>query len=133
MLDLSMKRLDGSEQPLEDYKGKVLMLVNVASYCGNTPQYTGLEKLYKTYQEKGFQILGFPANNFGRQEPGTDTEIAQFCSQNYGVTFPMFSKISVKGEDILSLRDNQPNLRADAHRVGRAPLGRAGARLHPAR
>src|SRR5437016_3866001 len=95
-----MKRLDGSEQSLEDYQGKVLMLVNVASYCGNTPQYTGLEKLYEKYRDQGFEVLGFPANNFGRQEPGSDAEIAQFCDRNYGITFPMFSKISVKGEDI---------------------------------
>jgi glutathione peroxidase len=100
MLDLTMKRLDGSEQSLSDYRGKVLMLVNVASYCGNTPQYEGLQDLYERYRSRGFEVLGFPANNFGAQEPGTDAEIARFCETNYGVTFPMFSKISVKGADM---------------------------------
>jgi glutathione peroxidase len=100
MLDYTMKRLDGSEQSLNDYRGKVLMLVNVASYCGNTPQYEGLQDLYERYQSRGFEVLGFPANNFGAQEPGTDAEIARFCETNYAVTFPMFSKISVKGTDM---------------------------------
>ena len=100
MLDYTMKRLGGEEQPLTDYRGKVLLLVNVASRCGYTPQYAGLQALYTRYQPKGFEILGFPANNFGAQEPGTDEQIAQFCDLNYGVTFPMFSKISVKGADI---------------------------------
>ena len=100
VLNFTMKRLDGKEQSLAEYRGKVLMLVNVASYCGNTPQYSGLQELYKRYHDKGFEVLGFPANNFGAQEPGTDKEIAQFCSTEYGVSFPMFSKISVKGSDI---------------------------------
>jgi len=100
MLEFKMKRLDGTEQSLTDYRGKVVMLVNVASKCGNTPQYRGLQELYTRYQGKGFEILGFPANDFGAQEPGTDEEIAQFCEMNYGVTFPMFSKISVKGDDM---------------------------------
>ena len=100
MLEFTMKRLDGNEQSLEDFRGKVLLMVNVASYCGNTPQYRELQGLYTKYQAKGFEVLGFPANNFGAQEPGTDAEIAQFCERNYGVTFPMFSKISVKGGDI---------------------------------
>ena len=100
MLDFTMKRLDGAEQPLTDYRGQVVMLVNVASYCGNTPQYEELQELYTRFQDRGFSVLGFPANNFGAQEPGTDAEIAQFCEGNYGVTFPMFSKISVKGSDI---------------------------------
>jgi len=100
VLDYTMKRLGGEEQPLTDYRGKVLLLVNVASRCGYTPQYAGLQALYTRYQPKGFEILGFPANNFGAQEPGTDEQIAQFCDLNYGVTFPMFSKISVKGADI---------------------------------
>jgi glutathione peroxidase len=95
-----MKRLDGSEQSLEDYRGKVLMLVNVASYCGNTPQYRELQQLYTKYQPQGFEVLGFPANNFGAQEPGSDEQIAQFCDRNYSVTFPLFSKISVKGPDM---------------------------------
>ena len=100
MLDYTMKRLDGTEEDLSAYRGKVLMLVNVASRCGLTPQYAGLQSLYEKYQGQGFEILGFPANNFMGQEPGTDEEIAEFCSVNYGVTFPVFSKISVKGDDI---------------------------------
>ena len=100
MFDLTLKRLDGSAQSLADYRGKVLMLVNVASKCGFTPQYEGLQALYTRFRARGFEILGFPANNFAFEEPGTDEEIASFCKRNYGVTFPMFSKISVKGEDI---------------------------------
>ena len=99
MLNGKMKRLDGSEQDLADYLGSVIMIVNVASYCGNTPQYKGLQSLYERYKDQGFVVLGFPANDFGRQEPGRDEEISQFCSQNYGVTFPMFSKITVKGAE----------------------------------
>ena len=99
MLDYTMRRLDGQEQDLNDYRGKVLLLVNVASECGLTPQYSGLQALYSKYRDQGFEILGFPANNFGAQEPGTDAQIAQFCEKNYGVSFPMFSKISVKGAD----------------------------------
>jgi glutathione peroxidase len=99
MLNYTMKRLDGQEQSLSDYQGKVLLLVNVASQCGLTPQYKGLQALYNNYKDRGFEILGFPANNFGAQEPGTDEQIGQFCEKNYGVTFPMFSKISVKGSD----------------------------------
>lgn len=100
MLDQTMKRLDGTEQSLRDYAGQVLLIVNVASKCGYTPQYAKLEALYRQYRDRGFSVLGFPANNFGAQEPGSDAEIAEFCSVNYGVTFPMFSKISVKGDDI---------------------------------
>ena len=98
MLDYKMKRLDGSEQSLRDYQGQVLLLVNVASKCGLTPQYDGLEKLYGKYKAKGFAVLGFPANDFMGQEPGTDDQIADFCRSTYGVDFPMFSKITVKGE-----------------------------------
>jgi glutathione peroxidase len=85
---------------LSEYKGKVILIVNVASKCGHTPQYEGLQKIYSEYQDQGLVVLGFPANNFRNQEPGTDQEIKEFCSLNYGVTFPMFSKISVKGDDI---------------------------------
>jgi len=99
VLDFEMDRLEGGAEPLEDYKGDVVLMVNTASRCGLTPQYEGLQALYETYQDQGFTILGFPANNFMGQEPGTDEEIAQFCERNYGVTFPMFSKISVKGDD----------------------------------
>jgi len=98
--DFTMSDIDGQEVELAQYKGKVVLIVNVASRCGFTPQYAGLEKLYKKYGDQGFVILGFPANNFMRQEPGTNEEIKSFCSLNYGVTFPMFSKISVKGSDI---------------------------------
>ena len=93
----SMKKIDGTDQNLSDYRGKVVLIVNVASQCGYTRQYAGLQKLYDTFKDKGFVILGFPANDFGAQEPGSDSEIASFCSKNYGVTFDMFSKISVKG------------------------------------
>lgn len=92
-----MKKIDGTAVDLADYKGKVVLIVNVASKCGATPQYAGLQKLYDTYKDKGFVILGFPANDFGAQEPGSDTEIAEFCSAKYNVTFDMFSKITVKG------------------------------------
>jgi glutathione peroxidase len=95
-----MKRLDGSEENLANYRGKVVMLVNVASKCGLTPQYKGLQAIYDQYHDRGFEILGFPANNFMGQEPGTNEEIAEFCELNYGVSFPLFSKISVKGEDM---------------------------------
>jgi glutathione peroxidase len=91
--------IDGSAVPLSQYEGKVLLLVNVASRCGFTKQYAGLQALYEDYEGQGFVILGFPANNFGNQEPGTNAEIKAFCRANYGVTFPMFSKISVKGGD----------------------------------
>lgn len=99
VLGHSLKRIDGSEQPLSDYKGKVVLIVNVASKCGYTPQYAGLQKLYESKKAEGLVILGMPANNFGNQEPGTDAEISEFCTSKYSVTFPMFSKISVKGED----------------------------------
>jgi glutathione peroxidase len=95
-----VKDIDGREVKLDKYKGKVILVVNVASKCGLTPQYEGLEKLYKKYKDKGFVILGFPANEFAGQEPGSNAEIKQFCSMNYGVTFPMFSKIVVKGDGI---------------------------------
>jgi glutathione peroxidase len=99
VLDFTMKSIDGKNVPLSTYKGKVLLLVNVASKCGQTPQYAQLEELHKKYSGKGLAILGFPANNFGNQEPGTDEQIKEFCSTTYGVTFDMFSKISVKGDD----------------------------------
>ncbi|MBC7798283.1 MAG: glutathione peroxidase [Pyrinomonadaceae bacterium] len=97
--DFSVKDIDGKDVKLKSYKGKVLMIVNVASKCGYTPQYEGLETLYKKYQDKGFVVLGFPANNFQGQEPGTNEEIKSFCKLTYDVNFPMFAKISVKGED----------------------------------
>lgn len=100
VLDFKMKNIDGKEVDLSSYKGDVLLIVNVASKCGLTPQYEGLEALYEKYKDKGFKVLGFPANEFGKQEPGTDSEIKQFCTSNYNVTFPMFSKIVVKGDGI---------------------------------
>jgi glutathione peroxidase len=96
--DFSAKTIDGKARKLADYKGKVLLVVNTASQCGFTPQYKGLEALYERYKDKGFTVLGFPSNQFGQQEPGPDSEIAEFCEMNYGVTFPMFSKIDVNGD-----------------------------------
>ncbi len=100
LYDFRVQTIDGKSVSLSEYKGKTLLIVNTASRCGFTPQYTDLEKLYTTYQNKGFEILGFPANNFMGQEPGTNEEIKKFCDLKYKVTFPMFSKISVKGKDI---------------------------------
>src|SRR5215470_5176002 len=97
--DFTMNSIDGKSAPLAAYKGKVLLVVNVASRCGYTPQYTGLEALYRKYKDRGLVVVGFPANNFGGQEPGTDQEIKEFCTRKYDVSFPMYSKISVKGED----------------------------------
>ena len=93
------KLLQGKEVSMKDYTGKVILVVNTASKCGFTPQYEGLEKLYKEYQDKGLVILGFPCNQFGSQEPGNAQDITKFCTVNYGVTFPMFSKIEVNGEN----------------------------------
>ncbi|HUU43153.1 MAG TPA: PQQ-dependent sugar dehydrogenase [Planctomycetota bacterium] len=100
VLDFTVTDIDGAVVPLATYRGKVLLIVNVASRCGFTPQYAGLEKLYETYRDRGLVVLGFPANNFLGQEPGTDAEIKTFCTSRYNVTFPMFSKVSVKGDDI---------------------------------
>lgn len=96
---IPVKRIDGTETTLSEFKDKVLLVVNVASKCGLTPQYEGLENLYESYRDKGFEVLGFPANNFLAQEPGTEEEILDFCATNYNVQFPLFSKISVKGGD----------------------------------
>jgi len=90
--------LDGKTVPLSDYAGQVLLIVNTASACGLTPQYEGLQKLYERFKERGFAVLGFPCNQFGGQEPGTNEEIGAFCKRNYGVTFPMFAKVEVRGE-----------------------------------
>ncbi len=97
-LNFTMNDIDGKPVKLNRYQGKVLLVVNVASFCGNTPQYTALQSLYEKYRERGLVVLGFPANEFGKQEPGTDGEIKQFCTSKYNVTFPMFSKVVVKGE-----------------------------------
>ena len=98
-LDFKLKNIDGKEMDLADYKGKVVLLVNVASKCGLTKQYDALQALYKKYEDKGLVVIGIPANNFGGQEPGTNEEIKQFCSSKYNVKFPMTSKVSVLGED----------------------------------
>jgi glutathione peroxidase len=97
--DIEVTTIDGARTPLSRYKGQTLLIVNVASQCGYTPQYAGLEALYRKYKDKGLVVLGFPSNQFGHQEPGTDQQIRQFCSEKYNVTFPMFSKINVKGKD----------------------------------
>ena len=98
-LEFTLRDIDGKDVKLDAYKGKVVMIVNVASHCGYTPQYEGLQALYAKNKDRGFVILGFPANNFMGQEPGSEAEIKEFCSSKYHVTFPMFAKISVKGSD----------------------------------
>ena len=100
--DFSAKSIDGEEIELSEFKGKKVLVVNVASECGYTPQYKGLQKLYETYRDR-LVVLGFPANDFGKQEPGTNEEIKEFCRKNFSVTFPMFAKISVKGSDMHEL------------------------------
>ena len=97
--EFTMNSIDGQPLPLSNFKGKVLLIVNVASFCGFTPQYEQLEAVYEKYKDQGFVIAGFPANNFGAQEPGTNEEIKTFCSRKYNVKFPIYSKISVKGPD----------------------------------
>ena len=99
LYDAPIKTLDGRDTTLAEHKGKVILAVNVASKCGLTPQYTGLEQLHEKYADRGFSVLGFPCNQFGAQEPGTSEEIQTFCSTNYGVTFPLYEKIEVNGDD----------------------------------
>jgi len=101
--DFTLPSIDGKPMPIANYKGKVILLVNVASRCGFTPQYTALEAIYERYKDQGFVILGFPANNFGGQEPGTNAEIKKFCATKYSVTFPLYAKVSVKGDDTTPL------------------------------
>jgi glutathione peroxidase len=114
VLQFTMASLDGKPVDLQTYRGKVVLIVNVASKCGYTPQYAGLEKLNESYADKGLAILGFPANDFGQQEPGTDSEIAEFCRKNYGVRFDMSSKIAVTGDNkaplyrYLTSKDSNP-------------------------
>lgn len=137
--------IDGKEVSLADYRGQVLLLVNVASKCGLTPQYQGLQELFEKYREKGFFVLAFPANDFRNQEPGSDIEIKEFCTSNYGVTFPLFAKISVLGEDIhplyrmLTSGAGRPELAGDIRwnfdkflidRLGR-PVARFAPRASP--
>lgn len=97
--DFSVKTMQGDEKPLTDYKGKTLLIVNTASKCGFTPQFEGLQNVYDQFKDQDFEILGFPCNQFNHQDPGSDEEISQFCERNYGVSFPMFSKVDVKGEN----------------------------------
>lgn len=117
--DISLNKIDGSETTLAAYSGKVLLVVNVASKCGLTPQYEGLEKLYKEKKTQGLEILAFPANNFLAQEPGTNEEIQQFCSLTYDVSFPLFAKISVADEDKHPLY--QALITAQPERIGEGP------------
>jgi len=99
LYDIPFKTIEGKDASLADYKGGVMLIVNVASACGLTPQYGGLEKIYETYIDRGFNVLGFPCNDFGAQEPGTEAEIAKFCETRFNVQFPMFSKLKVKGAE----------------------------------
>ena len=133
MYDFTLKNAKGQDVKLEEFRGQVVMLVNVASKCGYTPQYEGLQKIYERYRAQGFTILAFPANNFGAQEPGTNEEIQEFCRINYGVTFPVFSKISVKGDDqhplykYLTGRDTNPEFAGDIKwNFGKFLVGRDG-------
>ena len=103
VLDFEMKSLDGKKVDLSKYEGKVVLIVNVASQCGATPQYEPLQGLYETYKDKGLVVLGFPCNQFGEQEPGSAEDIQEFCTENYGVTFDLFSKIDVNGENAAPL------------------------------
>lgn len=129
----TMKDIDGKDVNMETYKGSVVMIVNVASKCGYTPQYEGLEAIYKKYKQQGFVVLGFPANNFMGQEPGTEAEIKDFCSTTYGVTFPMFSKISVTGSDqhplytFLTSKESDPEFGGDiSWNFNKFLIGRTG-------
>ena len=115
LYDFQQKTLEGKDRKLSDFKGKALLVVNVASKCGLTPQYAGLQKLHEKYAARGFEVLGFPCNQFAGQEPGSAEEIAEFCERNYGVSFPMFSKIDVNGQNRaplyawLSAQQTQPD------------------------
>ena len=119
VLDFKMKDIDGNDVKLKKYKGSVLLVVNTASKCGYTPQYEGLQATFDKYKTQGFYVLGFPANNFGGQEPGTAAEIKEFCTTKYKVTFPMFAKISVKGDDqdplykFLTSKETNPDFAGD--------------------
>jgi glutathione peroxidase len=119
VLDFKMRNIDGKDVKLKRYKGNVILVVNVASKCGYTPQYQSLQSTYMKYKDKGFVTLGFPANNFGGQEPGTEKEIKEFCESKFGVTFPLFAKISVKGDDIdplykfLTNKETNPDFAGD--------------------
>jgi glutathione peroxidase len=119
VLDFTMRDIDGKDVKLKKYKGNVLLIVNTASKCGYTQQYEGLQAIYDKYQAQGFYVLGFPANNFGGQEPGSNEEIKEFCQSKFKVTFPMFAKVSVKGEDqdllykFLTSKETNPQFAGD--------------------
>jgi glutathione peroxidase len=140
--DFTLNSIDGQSAPLAAYKGKVVLLVNVASRCGYTPQYTALESLYEKYKDQGFTVVGIPANNFGAQEPGSNQEIKTFCSSKYHVTFPMMSKVSVKGDDKTPLYQFLTDKSANPRTGGEiewnftkfliGPDGRVLARFEPA-
>src|ERR1700693_1112456 len=119
--EFTMKSLDGKQVPLASFKGKVMLVVNVASQCGYTYQYEGLQALYAKYKDRGLVLTGFPANNFGGQEPGSDAEIGAFCKSKFGVTFPMFSKISVKGADKAPLYQFLTDTKANPKTGGEIP------------
>jgi glutathione peroxidase len=124
--EIPVRRIDGADTKLAEYDGKVVLVVNVASQCGLTPQYSGLQSLYEKYSSQGFAVLGFPANEFGAQEPGSNSEIAQFCETKFNVTFPMFEKIVVKGEGRHPLYDALVAAQPTAHQN---PLGQLKAAL----
>jgi glutathione peroxidase len=121
VLGFTMKDIDGKEIPLSKFQGKVLLIVNTASQCGLTPQYKGLEEVYEKYKDRGFEVLAFPANEFGKQEPGTDEQIKEFCTSNYKVSFPLFSKIVVKGKGIHPLYEFLTSESTDPRFAG--PIG----------
>jgi glutathione peroxidase len=139
--DFTMNSIDGESTPLSRYRGKVVLLVNVASRCGFTPQYAALEKVYEKYKSRGLVILGFPANNFGAEEPGSNQEIKTFCSTKYNITFPMMAKVSVKGADQTALYQFLTDKSADPQSGGEiqwnftkfliGPSGRPDARFEP--
>jgi glutathione peroxidase len=136
--DFTMYSIKSEATPLKKYKGKVLLVVNTASKCGLTPQYKGLQSLYDSKKKEGLVVLGFPANNFGNQEPGSDKEISAFCTENYGVTFPMFSKISVKGDDIhplykwlINATDKQGDIKWNFAKFVIGKDGQVAARFSP--
>jgi glutathione peroxidase len=139
--DVSISQLDGTPADLHDYDGKAVLVVNVASQCGLTPQYTGLEQLHEQYADRGFSVLGVPCNQFGGQEPGTAEEIATFCSTNYGVTFPVTEKVEVNGEgrhplyqqlvDVPDAEGHTGDIRWNFEKFLLAPGGEVVARFSP--
>ncbi len=141
LYDYPINTLDGDASSLKNYEGKALLLVNVASKCGLTPQYTGLEELQKKYESRGFTVLGFPSNQFGEQEPGSPEEIATFCSTNYGITFPLFEKIEVNGEgrhpiyaeleEVADQEGNKGDIKWNFEKFLVGPTGKVVARFSP--